>query len=236
MLCFIFNRLSDWPVIEALCRGVNTELDLPAPAVSVDGQGFRVWLSFAAAVDHYDAALFAALLQKRYLAELPAARRSLATTLTLPPTALDDAQDETPDQDQRWIAFIDPSLGGMFADEAWLAFPPEASRQADLLAGFRSIPTPALQRLLAEALIETPTQTPTGTPANTPAEAPAVAASAAPAVAQAPAVNPPPGGKITGPFSDPHSFLLAVINDPDVDLGQRLEAARALLPYASPRP
>ena len=140
-LCLVFTRLDDWDAAATLLDGLQNELDLPLPAVSVDGQGFRFWFSFAEPVDRNAAAHFASVLQQRYLAALPAQRLSLAATLTLPPAPLGE--------DERWIAFIDPSLGSMFRDEAWLAFPPEANRQADLLAGCRSIPPRDFQRLIA---------------------------------------------------------------------------------------
>lgn len=36
---------------------------------------------------------------------------------------------------------------------------------------------------------------------------------------------------VGGNFSDPKSFLLAVMNDPSASASQRIKAAKALLPY-----
>lgn len=189
-----------WPAVAALCEGVEAELELPAPAVSVAGAaGFRVWFSLASAVPLARAVAFGDGLCRRFLAELPAAHVDLLPTPAgrgaLP--AVPAAEGAT----GRWTAFIDPALGGMFADEPWLAMAPNPERQADLLAGFASIAAADFERVMAML---------------------GAAAAVSPAAA---------GPAAGGAFSDPKGFLLAVMNDPGVSLAQRIEAARVLLPY-----
>ena len=50
-----------------------------------------------------------------------------------------------------------------------------------------------------------------------------------------PPMAAPTRGKEVWPADDPHAFLLAVMNDPTVDLHARIKAAKALL-SAFPRP
>ena len=107
---------------------------------------------------------------------------------------------------ERWAAFVDPALGSLFAAEPWLDFPPSADQQAELLAGCASLSAADFRQVLAERAPAPPASPP-----------PAPAAAAAP--------------QLAGPYADAASFLLAVINDPSVDLALRIEAARALLAH-----
>lgn len=200
-----FARAADWEDVARLCRGLQEDFELPAPALSVSaGAGFRVWLSLAEAVPAPRAAAFLDALRRRYLPELPAARVRLlpgggpADRVGLAP-ALDAASG-------KWSAFIDPGLGSMFIDEPGLDMAPGPDKQADLLAGLASIRADDFERALA-ALLAGEAATP----------APGVTA----------------GGRLGlgGGFADPKSFLLAVMNDPSAGAGDRIRAARALLPY-----
>jgi hypothetical protein len=98
-------------------------------------------------------------------------------------------------------------LAALFAQETWLDLPPSADAQADLLS---RVPVIAMAdwRRACERLA-------------TPAAAPV------PAI-EAPAPSAPQ-------HEDPRRFLLGIMNDPAVDLHLRIEAAKALLPGASPR-
>lgn len=208
LLCIALTRPGDWPHAANLLAGIEADLDLPAPAVSIDGQGHRLWFSLAQAVPAAQAQIFLDGLRRRYLAEIPPTRLQTGSEnrVPLPPAPLADGE--------RWTAFIDPNMGSMFLDEAWLEMPPGLNRQAELLAGFNSIPPADFTRALA--MLSGPEN-----PAT--AEAPPMPAPVA--------VNPPEMLKTSGRFADPKSFLLAVMNDAGVSLQQRIEAAKALLPY-----
>lgn len=194
------ERPGDWQYVEALWQGVQADFDLPAPAISVSGQGgYRLWFALAEPVGVADAAAFLEGLRRRYLADLPAARLHL-----LPGAAEAPALEAVPalhPATGKWSAFIDPSMGAMFADEPGLEMAPNLDRQADLLAAFASLRAADFQRVLEQL------------------RPPAAAAEAG----------------ASGTFADPHSFLLAVMNDSSVDLAQRIEAAKALLPYCATR-
>ena len=136
-----FTRAADWHRVAELCRAVQEELELPAPAVSIDGEGYQLWFSLAEAVDAGSVAAFYDGLHRRYLADLPDSRLRRGLPATLPPWQLPG--------DERWAAFIDPGMGSMFVGEPWLDLPPNRNQQADLLAGCRRIGKTDFMRALA---------------------------------------------------------------------------------------
>ena len=138
---------------------LQTELDLPAPAVSVSGgKAYGLWFSFATAVPLARAAAFAEGLRQHYLAEVPTTRVTLHphAPLKLVPAHQGDG---------RWSAYIDASLGSMFVDEPWLEMAPSPHKQAELLAGQASIKPDVLERalgILQPAATSAPAYAPTG--------------------------------------------------------------------------
>ena len=193
-----FLRATDWPAIATLCQAMQEELDLPTPVVSIDGQGYQLWLSLAEAVDAGQATSFLDSLCARHLADIPESRLQFGLPDNRPPAPLADGE--------RWAAFIDPGMGSMFVSEPWLEMAPNRNQQADLLTAFKSIRAADLAHALS--LLQ---------PAN---------------LAQQPAVPPEAATLPTsGTFTSPKQFLLAVMNDPRASAEQRLQAAKALLPY-----
>ena len=193
-----FTRAADWHKVAELCRAVQEELELPAPAVSIDGEGYQLWFSLAEAVAADETACFLDGLQHRYLADLADSRLRRGLPSQPPPCQLPG--------DDRWAAFIDPGMGSMFVSEPWLEMAPNRNQQADLLTAFKSIRAADLAHALS--LLQ---------PAN---------------LAQQPAVPPEAATLPTsGTFTSPKQFLLAVMNDPRASAEQRLQAAKALLPY-----
>ena len=204
-----FARPGDWEALARLYQALQEELDLPPPAISVSGdQGFRLWLSLAQPVPVGLARHFLAELRRRYLADLPPASLELVpdaepATINLVP-ALNAATG-------KWSAFIDPSLGSMFSDESGLEMAPNMDRQADLLAGLKSIDAAAFRHGLALLAADEPSPAPDDS-TQRPADKPSTLS-------------------VGSNYSDPKSFLLAVMNDPSASAGQRIKAAKALLPY-----
>jgi hypothetical protein len=206
--CIALARPTDWEYAAAICRGVQEDLDLPAPMVSVDGQGFRLWFSLAMPISQAQGQGFLAGILSRYTADLPAGRlqADTATSFVLPPARLADSE--------RWTAFIDPSMGSMFIDEQWLDMAPNLDKQADLLSAFRAIKPAEFERALAQ-LAPTTRQLSPAADIQRPETAPGKLQTLA----------------FADHYSDPKSFLLAVMNDPAASAGDRIEAAKALLPY-----
>lgn len=211
------DQAADWELLAALYQGLEEDLALPAPAVSVSAQaGYRLWLSLAGDVALAEARLFLEALQRKYLADLSPASLRLLPDAGQAPLTLVPARHEA---SGKWSAFIDPSMGAMFVDEPGLEMAPNLERQADMLAGLDSIALADFRRALA--ILQGAAETPAGS-----LEQPAIPA-------------PPESGRIRSTlnvgnnFTDPKAFLLAVMNDPSATAGQRIKAARALLPYVN---
>lgn len=211
LFCVAICRPGDWEHAATIFRGVQEDLELPAPPVSIDGRGFRLWFPLAEPISRAQGNAFLTHLVARYAADLPADRIEMgsAATTQLPPARLAD--------DERWSAFIDPSMGSMFLAEPWLDMAPPPDKQADLLAGFARIKPHEFERALARLAPLSPATPLTGD-------------------TQPPTSFPIAHDRLTvnGPHADPQSFLLAVMNDPSTSPALRVEAAKALLPYIAP--
>lgn len=205
-----------WATLSRVWQGVQADLDLPAPGIAVCGEaGYQLWFALAQPVPVREAEAFLSGLGRRYLADVPAHR--IAASVAAPGGA--DAARMPPAEiaPGRWSAFVAPDLAGLFDEEPWLDLPPTDEAQADLLSRLQPI-APAEWKTACDQLLPGDALVPSGMPQASAApqgRALTVAPAAAPAVQQ-----------------DPRRFLLEVMNDPAVDLRLRIEAAKALLPYA----
>ena len=109
-----------------------------------------------------------------------------------------------------WSAFVAPDLAAVFSDEPWLDLPPGTEAQADLLSRMQSIGPADFQRAVQRLGAADATEAPPSPP-SAPGQPPAGSAPAAAWV------------------DDPRRFLLQVMNDPEVNLRLRIDAAKALL-------
>ena len=129
-----------WAELAKVWQGVLADLELPAPAIAVNGaDAYQLWFSFAAPVTE-EAEAFLASLRARYLRDLPADR----VRWTLQPDAMPPQQFES----ERWSAFVSPDLATLFDEGPWLDMSPGADAQADLLARLQSMRTEDVQRAL----------------------------------------------------------------------------------------
>jgi hypothetical protein len=213
-------RNADWEALARLLAGIQDELQLPLPALSVNASGgYRAWFSLSDAVSASDGLAFLDGLRRRYLGDLPAGRVIAEFPQgALPELPCPDAENE------RWSAFIDPGMGAMFRDEPGLDIPPGRDRQADLLVGVRSLAAADFRRALNElGLPPVAAVTPTALPAT----ARAGDAGQHPAPAQAVWQN------VGTAYTQPQAFLLAVMNDPSASPEHRLRAAEILMQGAA---
>lgn len=213
-----FASAADWEAVARLYQGIQEDLELPAPAVAVSGHsGFQLWLSLSERVPADQASLFLTALRDKYLIDMPLAKLGFHPDAGLVAggsglVALVPALHERTGQ---WSAFIDPSMGSMFVDESGLDMAPSPDRQADMLSGLESIKAADFQRVLASL--------------QSVAE---VAAERRKEFAAASGGGRSRSGLNVGNhYTDPKSFLLAVMNDASASAGQRIKAAKALLPY-----
>lgn len=201
-------RPGSWDLLAKAWRGVQADLELPAPAIAVNGlDGLQLWFALAQPVPADAAARFLQRLRERYLAEVAPGRIRLVAGGGMPAGAVPPAETSP----GRWSAFVAPDLAALFADEPSLDLAPGAEAQAELLSRVQAIGSDdwsrALERLGAAA----------EPAAGSPAESPGAQAKAPPA---------PPGAAL-----DPGHFLLRVLNDEGADMALRVEAAKALLSH-----
>jgi hypothetical protein len=209
-------RPADWHVLSGVWQAAQNVLALPAAAIAVSGtDGLQLWFSVAEPVLAADATDFLVALHATYLPALPAKRVSV-----YPSRPAADAPGvvhvrSVPAQQAHtgnWSAFVSPDLAAVFGDEPWLDIAPQRDQQADILARLTSIKLQQFREVLAH-LRATPMA-----PATTWAMEGRPGEAGVPAVGNAGALGP-------------HAFLLQVMNDPAVALQDRIEAAKALLPY-----
>ncbi|WP_077036682.1 hypothetical protein [Pelomonas sp. KK5] len=132
-------RPADWTALGAVWRGVQAELDLPAPAIAINGRdGYQLWFSLGEPVAAGEALAFGEALRWRWLGEVADSRLALTSTIdgSLPPLQCADEQ---------WAAFVAPDLAPVFEETPWLDMAPGAEGQADLLSRLQPIKAAAWQ-------------------------------------------------------------------------------------------
>jgi hypothetical protein len=127
-ICLSFRRLAGddeaghWERLCMVANALQAELGLPAPAVSISGDGaFGLWLSLEKPV---------MVAQAQEFAKLVCADAELADG-PLPP-CLNEANG-------KWAAFIHPGMGASFAGDEGLDIEPPEAGQVALLEGLESI-------------------------------------------------------------------------------------------------
>jgi len=216
------HQRAGWEAVGAIWQGVQDELELPPPAVAINGvDGFQLWFSLAEPVAADTLLGWLDALRRRYAATSPAARfklipsaetadRTVSADMPVPPLLCGAGS---------WSAFVAPGLAPMFTDEPWLDLAPSADAQADLLQPLRSIGPADWARALQRVVEPAPVS-----PASPAALVSTTAAASATGAGEPTAAHLPS-------TADPRQFLLAVMNDPAVALALRIDAAKALLPH-----
>ncbi|WP_426114581.1 hypothetical protein [Massilia sp. PWRC2] len=130
-----------WRALCVLANALRDQLQLPAPAVSISGHGFQLWLSLASAMPIADIAEFVHLLHAEYLPDdKDKGNGLLVTVVDLPPARQPGG---------KWAAFIHPGMGASFADEPALDMAPPVGAQVGFLEGLRSIDSARFAEALA---------------------------------------------------------------------------------------
>lgn len=211
-------RPADWAELSIVWQAVQADWELPAAAIAVSGtDGLQLWFSVSEPVTASDAADFLLGLQAKYLSAIPArrmgvypSRASAATGSVVHARAVPAVHDTT----GNWSAFVSPDLASVFGEEPWLDIPPNLDQQADILSRLKSMKLiqfrDVLQRLGTA-------QSPAAQRALSTADEPHGGGTAS-------------LGQGAAPMT-PQAFLMQVMNDPGLGLKDRMEAAKALLPY-----
>lgn len=218
------GKPADWTLMSLVWRGVQTDLEWPAPAIAVSGiDAFQLWFSLAEPVSTPQAQVLLEALRARYLSTVAPSRVSKWPWVDASRPAHSQHARMVPALHQdtgRWSAFVAPDLAAIFAEEPWLDLSPNPEAQAKVLSRLESIKPQAFQAALQQLSTGSGTQT----------------------VAQRLIANETPADEARqetqalaspGNNMDPKSFLLGVMNDKTVELHLRIDAAKALLPYFS---
>lgn len=196
-------RPADWTLLRQVWQGVQADLELPAPAIAVDGnESYQLWLSLAQPVSLAQAQDFLEQLRLRYLPEVASSRIHMLPGADPSSPGLVRSAAAVPARQEttgNWSAFVSPDLPAVFGEDPWLDTAPGLDQQADLLSRQKCISADAWEharRCLRPAGHTTSLQQ-TEAPGTAPME--------------------------------PRAFLHAVMNDTAAPLALRIEAARALL-------
>jgi hypothetical protein len=199
-------RPADWTALSTLWHGAQHDLELPAAAIAVSEP-----------VSATHAADFLTALQSKYLSAIPAKRigvypspASVATGNAVHARAVPAVQEGT----ANWSAFVSPDLASVFGEEPWLDIPPNQDQQADILSRIKSMTLSQFHDVLSLL----------GAARNQ------VAPLAESAARERPENSAAPSRQGPGTMG-PREFLTMVMNDPAAGLHDRIEAAKALLPY-----
>ncbi|OGB32620.1 MAG: hypothetical protein A3F78_11290 [Burkholderiales bacterium RIFCSPLOWO2_12_FULL_61_40] len=207
-LVLALARPADWNALSTVWQGVQTDLELPAPAIAVNGiDGYQLWFSLGEPVPAAQAQAFLEALRLRYLGRVAPQRVGTMPAVDVSAPGKIQHAPLVPTLQQgtgRWSAFVAPDLAAIFSEEPWLDVRPSPEAQATVLSRLACTQPAAFQAAMASI-----TEKNVGNP-----EHHAVA-------------GPAPIGKSL----DPKRFLLDVMGDPSIALHLRMEAAKALLPY-----
>jgi hypothetical protein len=219
------RRAPDWEVLARVWQGVQTELELPAPAIAVSGtDAMQLWFSLAEPVTPVQAHAFLQALRQRFLPDVDARRLQL---LPAQPPLRHAALVPALQHSGNWSAFVARDLAPVFGDTPWLDIAPNEEGQASLLRGMAVTPRVAFESALQVLGVPGPAE---GTEAKVVDEGPVPAA-----LASALDVSAPAQPQALDAGGDPARFLRRVMDDDTVALALRIEAAKALLQHSSDR-
>ncbi len=214
------TRPPSWEILSRVWHGVQTELELPAPAIAVSGlDGLQLWFSIAEPISVAQAHAFLECLRSRFLPDLESSRIRLmpasdASVLRqeLHARLVPTRQEQT----GNWSAFVAADLAPVFGDTPWLDIEPNEEGQAGLLRGLDVMKQTVFEAALRKL----------GPSTQQSHSTVAVASSADAPHAHKQSATSADGG-------DPKRFLLQIMDDETVALPLRIEAAKALLQHSS---
>jgi hypothetical protein len=199
-------RPADWSVVSTVWQRVQSDLDLPPPAIAVTGNdGYQLWFSLAEPVTAAEASFFLESLRQRFLRDVVLERINMLPSETRHAQLVPALQQST----GLWSAFVAPDLAAIFADSPGLDVSPRVEAQARVLAPLESIKASVFESIFDQVISDVERISSTNQ-SHTPVV--------------------PPSSKHCD--SDAKRFLTEVMNDQSVEMHLRIEAAKAILPYS----
>jgi len=217
------TRPPSWAVLSKVWHGVQTELELPAPAIAVSGiDGLQLWFSLAEPIAVAQAHAFLERLRSRFLPDVEPGRLRLMPASDASALRQERHARLVPalqEQNGNWSAFVAPDLAPVFADTPWLDIPPNEEGQAALLSGLEAMTQTVFEAALKKL----------GPGTHQSHSIVAVATNIdEPLTHERPVAAAADG--------DPKRFLLQIMNDDTVALALRIKAAKALLQHSDQTP
>jgi hypothetical protein len=214
------TRPPSWEVLSRVWYGVQTELELPAPAIAVSGiGGLQLWFSLAEPIAASQAHAFLESLRARFLPDIESKRLCLmpaSDASALHPQRHARRVPARQEQTGNWSAFVAADLAPIFADTPWLDIAPNEEGQAALLRGLETMKQAVFEAALKRL-----------GPGTHPSPAiDTMTTSIEASLSQSQPVT-------SAADEDPKRFLLRVMNDDTVALALRIEAAKALLQHSN---
>lgn len=204
-LVLVLATPADWNVMSTVWQRVQSELELPAPAIAVSGiDGYQLWFSLAKPVPASKAIAFLNSLRQRYLSSIAAERISQMPSASEHAQLVPALQSKT----GQWSAFVASDLAAIFSDSPGLDVCPSPEAQSKILARLDCMKPEAFEAVLNKF---------------------AAADCRQPSDAESSPVTLPTSSKQAN--KDAKQFLIDAMNDKTVEMHLRIEAAKALLPY-----
>lgn len=211
---------SEWSSLAVLWHAFVSEWGMPAPAIAVNGRdGIQLWFSLTRPASSSRCERFLLALRDRFLDGLPQDRVSWypsSKPLSEHGDSMFTAVPACTSGTDHWSAFVTRDLAAVFGDEPWVDVPPVRDQQAEILSRLSPM-TRAQMDFVLEQLDAT----------NSLGRK-----DAATYIEERFDGSDRRNGM--GPLSEwrgPAEFLWAAMNNTSLPMGERIEAAKALLPY-----
>ena len=220
LLILELSKPGIWSPLAVVWHAFVSDWGMPAPAIVINGSdGIQLWFSLTQPAPIATCTRLLMGLRSRFLNGLAYDRVTCFPGFNRNSSEQSDPSNRVPacvPGTDHWSAFVTRDLAAVFGDEPWVDVPPVRDQQAEILSRLSSM-TPAHLDFVVGQL------------ESVDAASPNVAASDREKpldVSDSRTGSGPPQE-----WRGPAEFLWATMNNASLPMGERIEAAKALLPY-----